>query len=173
MDIALREIQRSPVSGPSEGERSARLAGPRDRWETWSRSLHAGVLLFGALGLVALLRSGGSLPFLARANGLLVGSLVLGVGLLSLVLARTQDRRFASSAFPAGGGGSPRASKGELLLVLDSVAGIAGAWLILFPMIFSVHWPAPGLAFLVLGAGVFLAAEGAQLAELNRQTPRA
>ncbi|MGA2110870.1 MAG: hypothetical protein ABSG98_01825 [Anaerolineales bacterium] len=106
-----------------------------------------------------------------RANALLAGGWLLAVEVAALRLAAAPDRRLCFQVLPPKWTHRIRTSKGELLMILDSLACLLGAWLVLSPIVFSLRWPSPGLPSMLLGLSIFLFAEAGQLAELNHQVP--
>lgn len=167
MDIASSGPQSNPISSPAE--LVVPSATPRDVWGRWSATVHGGLVLLTAAVFVSPIWAGSSMPALTRANFLLAGGLLLAIGLGALGLAGSRANRLWSSVFPRRW--APRAwfSRGELLLVLDSLACVLGAWMVLSPAVFALRWPIPGLTSTVLGLGIFLSAEVGQLTELNHQ----
>jgi hypothetical protein len=169
MDIACDNSLPNPVR--SATERVTPGVRPSTPWRNWSKTLHLGLVLLAALEFASPLCIGRPQPPLAKANSFGTGGLLLVLGLAALLLAGGEDRPLCLGALWAKSWGKVSSSSEGTLLLLDSLASFLGVWLILSPMALSMPWPGLGVGSLTLGSIIFLAAEAALLAELNRQVP--
>ncbi len=169
MDIACDNSLPNPIGSATERVTSG--VRPLTPWRNWSKTLHLGLVLLAALEFASPLCIGRSQPPLAKANAFGTGGLLLALGLATLLLAGGKDRPLFLGALRAKSWGKVSSSSEETVLLLNSLASFLGIWLIFSPMALSLPWPGLGVGSLALGSIIFLAAESAQLAELNRQVP--
>lgn len=169
MDIACDKSLPNPTrSTPERVSSGIRSWIP---WRNWSKTLHLGLVLLAALEFTSPFWIGRSQPPLAKANAIGAGGLLLAMGLAALLLAGGKERPLFLAASPGKSWRRMSAFSQETLLLLDSLASILGAWLIFSPMVLSLAFPGLGVGSFALGFIIFLMAESAQLAELNRQVP--